>query len=64
MIIMPYADPEKQKEAMRKIVKNFRKRTKQRLTRLKKENIELKKTINLMRIEHYPHLPLIELDEK
>ena len=43
--------------------KGFRERVKTMVSELKNENIELKKTINLMRIEFTPDLPLISLED-
>ena len=43
--------------------KGFRERVKTMVSELKNENIELKKTINLMRIEYKTDLPLISLED-
>jgi hypothetical protein len=59
---MPFKDPEKQKKYVREWSRDYQQRKKTEVEDLKKKIIELQKTINLMRIEHYPELPLIKLD--
>lgn len=58
---MPYKDPEKQKATMKKIAHAQYERKKAAQAKLKLYIMELQKTINLMRMEHYPTLPLIEV---